>query len=157
MAALRGSLKCKHVAMTEITVRHWDIKRHTGGGTDQEHPPLPLEEVMSVSDASLDLIAPLSVCVVYVSSALQQHVGHQEQKRAQLLFFHLHDARDILLMAVRKKKRTASVLLLQLLALHDNACVLPLSSCVSLILGAAICCRRISNYFHGRNLYLVQI
>lgn len=107
MAALRGSLKCKHVAMTEITVRHWDIKRHTGGGTDQEHPPLPLEEVMSVSDASLDLIAPLSVCVVYVSSALQQHVGHQEQKRAQLLFFHLHDARDILLMAVRKKKKNS--------------------------------------------------
>lgn len=52
---------------------------------DHEHPPLPLKEVLSVPDASLDLVAPLVVGVVYVSPALQQHVGHEEHERAQLL------------------------------------------------------------------------
>lgn len=61
-------------------------------GTDHEHPPLSLKEVLSVSDSSLDLIAPLNVCVVNVSPALQQHVSHEEHKRAELLLF-LHSDR----------------------------------------------------------------
>lgn len=70
---------------------------------------------MSLSDASLDLIAPLNVCVVYVSPALQQHVGHQEHKRAQLLIsFHFHDLNrgttlSSLICGSKKKKKTASV------------------------------------------------
>lgn len=58
-------------------------------GTDHEHPPLSLEEVLAVSDASLDLVASLNVCVIYVSHALQQHVSHEKHQRAQLLLlFH---------------------------------------------------------------------
>lgn len=56
-------------------------------GTDHEHPPLSLEEVLAVSDASLDLVASLNVCVVYVSPALQQHVSHEKHQRTQLLLF----------------------------------------------------------------------
>ncbi len=57
------------------------------GGTDHEHPPLSLEEVLPMSDAPLDLVAPLNVGIVDVSPALQQHVGHEEHEGAQLLLF----------------------------------------------------------------------
>lgn len=40
-----------------------------------------------MSDASLDLITPLNVCVVDVSPALQQQVSHEEHERPQLLLF----------------------------------------------------------------------
>lgn len=53
--------------------------------TDHEHPPLPLEEVLSVSDAPLDLAAPLSVGAGDVPPPLQQQVGHEEHEGAQLL------------------------------------------------------------------------
>lgn len=104
-----------------------DIKGHTVGETDQEHPPLSLEEVLSVPDASLDLTAPLDVGVVYVSPALQQHVGHQEHKGAQLLlFFHLHEfnrdttRRELIYGNKYNKYQSARVLLLQLLTFHDK-------------------------------------
>lgn len=54
---------------------------------DHEHPLLSLKEVLSVPGASLDLVTPLGVGVVYVSPALQQHVSHKEHERAQLLIF----------------------------------------------------------------------
>lgn len=79
-----------------------------------------------MSDASLDLIAPVGVCVVYVSPALQQHVGHQEHKRAQLLLlFHFHNftrdtTRKTLIYANIRNKYQATQVLLQLLSFHEK-------------------------------------
>lgn len=103
-------------------VLQWAVWRRA----DQKHPPLSLEEILPMPDASLDLSPPLSAGVADVPPSLQQQVRHEEHERPQLLILlhphtYIHDTCEALTRTQTKVWRKRSLdfrfLLLRLLLL----------------------------------------